>query len=149
MKQLLLTFMLATLVFSVPVISEESNSASESDTVTANNIFTLERFTTCKQVQDREPVGITSEFSLNDNSLDENKVYAYLEATGIIDDTSVTFAWLFEGEETSRYTVDIDRGVRWRTYAYKTINATQKGQWEVKLLNNAGSSISTRKFTVQ
>ena len=148
MKQLLLTFMLVTIVFSMPVLSEENNGDSEIDTLTTNNVFTIGRFTTCKQVKEHQPVDVTSEFSLNDNSLDENKIYAYLEANQITEDTSVTFAWLFDGEETSRYTVDIKKGVRWRTYAYKIMNSTQKGPWEVRLLNNAGSLITTLKFTV-
>ena len=107
------------------------------------SIFTVERFVVAGSIENIEPVGIVDAFS----SATE-KVFCFLEARDISEDTSVSFVWYLG--DTKKATVDlpIKAGKRWRTYSSKKLGG-QKGEWKVELQDVNGTVQRTLTFTVE
>jgi hypothetical protein len=105
--------------------------------------FKVARFVLSKAVEDREPVGITSNFSF-----DDRQAYAFLEAQDIRENTRVAFVWYYEDEETARLELPLKKGDRWRTYSSKKFGV-RKGNWRIDLEDANGTVRKSIKFTVK
>ena len=105
--------------------------------------FSIKRMVMCERIVDKEPLNVSATFSA-----DTEKVYSFLEATDIAQDTTVRFVWYFEGREMARVSLPLKQGRRWRTYSSKKL-AGLKGDWEVELLEPSGIVLNTILFTVR
>jgi hypothetical protein len=105
--------------------------------------FAIQRFLVCQDVQDREPVGISSTFSST-----TEKVYAFLEAVDIPAETTADFVWYHGSDELARVTVKVGQAGRWRTYANKNLYGLT-GSWRVEIQDAEGSILGTVEFQVQ
>ena len=105
--------------------------------------FTISRMVTSKSISDREPNDTAVTFSAEDET-----VYCFLEAKNIEFDTTVSFIWYFEGQETARVNVPLQKGMRWRTYSSKKL-ADMKGSWKIELQESSGIVLNTVSFQVQ
>ena len=105
--------------------------------------FTIARMVMCESIADKEPANTTDVFSA-----DMEKVYCFLEAKEIENDTTVTFVWYFESKEMARVSLPLTKGKRWRTYANKKL-AGLKGTWQVELQESSGIVLNTISFQVQ
>jgi hypothetical protein len=105
--------------------------------------FTIARMAMCERIDNREPVNIADTFSA-----DTEKVFCFLEAKNIDEDTMVTFVWYFDNKEMSRVSLPLTKGRRWRTYASKKL-AGMKGNWKVELLESSGIILHSVSFQVQ
>jgi len=76
------------------------------------------------------------------------RVYCFLEATNIADDTEVTFVWYLEEEEVHTFNLPLKHGPRWRTFAYKNLRE-QTGNWRVELKDSDGNTVESVTFTVE
>jgi hypothetical protein len=104
--------------------------------------FTVSRLVVGTGVQDREPVGVAETFTASDD-----KVYCFLEATDIEEDTSVSFVWFHEESETARVEVPLGKSPRWRTYSSKLLGG-QTGQWKIELQDPSGNILNSVSFEV-
>lgn len=107
--------------------------------------FNVARMVVSAGIEDREPVGVAETFI---SSTATEKVYCFLEAKDITEDTNISFVWYFEEKEKARVTLPLFQGSRWRTYSTKNL-AGLKGDWKVELQNANGIILKTVKFTVQ
>jgi hypothetical protein len=106
-------------------------------------LFHIKSMVTSQNVVDREPVGVTETFPPG-----TERVYCFLEALNIEEDTEVTMVWYHNDRETARVTLPLAKGPRWRTYASKDV-AGQPGAWSVDLLESSGIVLNTLPFTVE
>lgn len=104
--------------------------------------FTVSRLVVGTGVVNREPVGVAETFSASDD-----KVYCFLEALDITEDTSVSFVWFHEDSETARVEVPLGQSPRWRTYSSKLLGG-RTGQWKVELQDTAGNILNSVSFEV-
>lgn len=89
-------------------------------------------------VQDREIVGETSTFHLND------RIYLWLKVVGGASD-SITVLWKTGDQE---YSTNLHiGGSPWRTWAYKT--AYVEGGWTVTVTDAAGAVLKEMSFVVE
>lgn len=95
---------------------------------------------TATGVVDREPVGVSSEFSA-----DVGVVYAWLRVTDATD-TILRVVWQ-HGEEEWSVPLDIG-GSPWRTWSTKNIPAEWAGEWSVQVLGPDGNVLASSSFTV-
>ena len=109
----------------------------------ADEGLTLGRFLICKKIKDREPVGVTSTFPEG-----TSKVYAFIEALDVAEETSLKVLWIYEGKETAIIDLSIGKSKRWRTFSSKRIGK-RTGSWEVRLLDSKDNTLRAQKFTVQ
>jgi hypothetical protein len=105
--------------------------------------FTVARLVIGTGVEDREPVGAAEIFPET-----TEKVYSFLEATEIAQDTEVTFVWFHGEEEMLKISLPLKMGPRWRTYASKKIRGL-KGDWKVEIRDASGDLIKEATFKVE
>jgi hypothetical protein len=108
-----------------------------------NAIFNVAKLVVCTGVENRVPVGVAETFSAS-----TQKVYAFLDATKITEDTQVTFVWLYNQKEVSKVELPLKRGFRWRTFASKTVSG-MKGDWSVELKDAEGNTVKTAQFKIE
>ncbi|MEI9478171.1 MAG: DUF2914 domain-containing protein [Deltaproteobacteria bacterium] len=94
-------------------------------------------------VENSEPAGVAETFPAS-----TEKVYCFVEATNIPEDTEVTFAWSQGGKELSTFNLPLKMGSRWRTFAYKNING-MKGDWKVEIKDAEGKLLKDITFKVE
>lgn len=132
LKTLIMTTMLLLPIFSNAVAQEETSA-----------IMTINRFVTCQDVQDREPVGATDVFAAGTET-----AYAFLEAAAISADVQVSVVWFHENGEVARVPLMVRQGNRWRTYSSKQL-AGRSGTWRVEVQDAKASILASHDFTVE
>jgi len=110
---------------------------------TDNHLFELERMVVASGVEDREPVGISESFTA-----DVGRVYSFVEAHNIQQNTKISFVWYFEGELISTVELDLQEGQRWRTFSYITVR-NRIGQWRVDLQDEHGTVVQSINFIIE
>jgi hypothetical protein len=105
--------------------------------------LTIARMVVCESVENREPVGEAEVFPAT-----TSKVYSYLEAKDIAEDTNVSFVWYFEENQVAKVDLTLRQGSRWRTYSSKNV-ATFKGDWKVELQDSNGKVLKAIAFRVE
>ncbi len=94
-------------------------------------------------VENREPVGVAETFS----SATE-KVVCFLEAANIVEDTDITFVWIYNGQDVLKTDLALKAGPRWRTKADKNLYG-KKGDWKVEIRDKSGKALKDVKFKVE
>lgn len=105
--------------------------------------FTISRLVVGTGVENLEPVGVAESFSAS-----TEKVYCFLEATGITQDTEVSFVWFHGQNELLKFSLPLKKGPRWRTYAFKNLYG-QKGDWKVEIRGAEEKPLKEVKFKVE
>lgn len=106
-------------------------------------LFNVAQFVVCSGVENRVPTGIAETFSASTFT-----VYAFLDATKITEDTQVTFVWIYNKKEISKFELPLKKGYRWRTFASKTVSG-MKGDWAVELKDANGDTLKTVQFKIE
>lgn len=105
--------------------------------------FSIERLVIAGSVENREPVDVKDTFSAT-----TEKVYCFIEARNIKEDTNITVVWSNSGKEVLRTSLPLKKGFRWRTYADKRLYG-MKGEWKVDILDGAGNPVKSITFRVE
>jgi hypothetical protein len=105
--------------------------------------FTISRAVVGTGVEDREPVGVADTFPAT-----TEKVYCFLEATEIEKDTEVSLVWFHGETEILKFSLPLQMGPRWRTYAYKNLRG-MKGDWKVEIKDASGALVKEVTFKVE
>lgn len=133
----LMVLAFVVLSFSTLVFGEEKTKQE------AAPLFTVARLVVGTGVENKEPVGIAETFSAS-----TERVYCFLEATNIKDDTLVNFVWYLNNTEVAKVELQLKQGIRWRTYSSKSING-QRGDWTIEIKDLAGNTVSSVSFKVE
>jgi len=105
--------------------------------------FTVTRLVVGTGVENREPTGVAETFPAS-----TEKIYCFLEATNIAQDTEVSFAWFNGDKELWKMNLPLKKGLKWRTYTFKTVREL-KGDWKVEIRDAAGNPLKDVKFKVE
>jgi len=125
----------ATLVFAIawvcgPAAAQETN-------------FQVAQFVVCSGVQNHAPVNVMDVFPAG-----TERVFCFLDARDVRQDTQVQIVWYHQDEELARVTLPLGQGERWRTYSSKLVNGLT-GNWKVYLQDQSGAILSEVQFAVQ
>jgi hypothetical protein len=118
-------------------------TASESENLEAEGIFSISRLVIAGSIEDREPVGMVNSFSAS-----TEQVYCFLEAADIKENTSVSFVWYYGEEEKAKVTLPLGKSSRWRTYSSKKLGGL-RGNWKVVLQDSNSAALQSVEFTVE
>lgn len=129
-----------TLITSSAFLSEAGAQMASDEGAPA---FTVTRLLIAGAVEDREPVGVVNAFAAS-----TEKVYCFLEANDVSADTTVSFVWYHNDQETAAVSLQLGKSKRWRTYSSKKLGG-RTGEWKVELQDAAGNVIDTTTFTVE
>lgn len=123
-------------------------SATKSDpsttTTTSATGLSVSRLVIATDVKEREPVGAASTFSVATST----KLYAFVEIKNPTAQAStLELAWLelATGKEQHSYTLQIQAGKRWRTWARATA-PKKPGSWAVLVRDENGVELSRTPF---
>ena len=105
--------------------------------------FTIARLAVGTGIEKKEPVGVAESFLAS-----TEKVYCFLEATGIAKDTEVSFVWIYNQKELLKTNMPLKAGPKWRTNANKNLMGL-KGDWKVEIRDAAGTLLKDVKFKVE
>ncbi len=103
----------------------------------------IERMVIATGVENREPQGVAETFPAT-----TEKVYCFIEARNISQDSQVVLVWYHGNNEMLRTTLNLKQGFRWRTYAYKNLYG-MRGEWRVDLLDSDGKLLKSVGFKVE
>lgn len=106
-------------------------------------LFQIKRLVIAGSIENKEPVGIVDAFSSS-----TEKVYCFLEAGDISEDTTVSFVWFHGEQETARVNLPLGKGKKWRTYSSKKLGG-RTGDWRVELRDENDITLETATFTVE
>jgi hypothetical protein len=105
--------------------------------------FTIARLAVGTGIDNREPGGVAEVFPVS-----TERVYCFLEATDIAEDTQVSFVWFYGDKEMAKVSLPLKMGSRWRTHTSKNL-AGLKGEWKVEIRDPDGNLLKDIKFKVE
>ncbi|TYT75429.1 DUF2914 domain-containing protein [Desulfobotulus mexicanus] len=105
--------------------------------------FSIARLIITEGIENREPVGNTSLVPTG-----TSRVFCFLEARDIPEDTTVTVIWIYGGVEMHITELALSAGPRWRTWAEKAVHGLQ-GYWTVGIRDESGNLIGVTSFMVE
>lgn len=124
-------------------LASAQEKAKPENTPKLTGPFTIAQLAVGTEIKDRELVGKADSFPAT-----TEKVYCFLLAYDVADDTEVTFVWYHGQNEVLKTTLPLKKGARWRTFAYKNIYG-QKGEWKVEIRDSAGKNLKEVKFKIE
>jgi len=135
--------LLAMILLIVSVASVNAATAMQATAEKSAPVFSVSRMLIAGSIEDREPVGAVSAYSAS-----TEKVYCFLEAIDIKENTKVSFVWYHEDKRMAIVTLPLNKGSKWRTYSSKKLGALT-GEWKVELQDAGGNVILDVGFTVE
>jgi hypothetical protein len=105
--------------------------------------FEINRMVVSQNIENREPVNSGDAFSAS-----SKKLFCFLDARDIEQDTVVSFVWYLENQELARVELPLQQGRRWRTWSSKKINSL-KGNWKVELQDSSGIIHNAISFLIE
>lgn len=100
----------------------------------------VKEFVLCKDVIEREPIEIVSDFSINDE-----RAWVFARINNDNGLQNVTFRWIHNDEIHSEVVTKIGNSNNWRTYSNVTLQA---GSWKAQLYNRSDSLLTEIQFNV-
>lgn len=91
-------------------------------------------------VADREPVDTVASFKP-----DDSKAYVFARIKNSDAPTKVNFVWYLDNVERARVAMKVGTSGRWRTWSSSNIGV---GNWRVDLVDEAGTVLAQKSFTV-
>ncbi|MGQ9694670.1 MAG: DUF2914 domain-containing protein [Thermodesulfobacteriota bacterium] len=105
--------------------------------------FTIAQLAVGTEIKDRELLGKADSFPAT-----TEKVYCFLLAYDVTEDTEVTFVWYHGKNALLKTSFPLKKGARWRTFAYKNIYGL-KGEWKVEIRDSTGKPLKEVKFKIE
>ena len=125
----------------LPVSAQEK--AKEEAAAKEGPGFTIARLVVGTGVENREPTGVADTFPAS-----TEKIYCYVEAMNIAQDTEISLVWSLGGKEIWKISLPLKMGPRWRTNAFKSLKGL-KGDWKVEVKDAAGNLVKEVAFKVE
>jgi hypothetical protein len=108
----------------------------------AGDLFSVERFIITSGIEEREPID-----QIETVSKETDRIYCFLEARNITEDTIVTIVWFHNDRQVGSFQLELKQGSRWRTNAYKNLTEGP-GDWKAEAHDANGQIVATASFKV-
>lgn len=102
--------------------------------------LTVEEMVFCTGIEDREPVGATTQFL---HSI--GKIYCFTKVTGAADTMTVQHVWYFGEKEMARVDLAVKSG-SWRTWSSKRMLDAWSDVWRVDVVAADGTVLESKEF---
>ena len=107
----------------------------------AGSSLVIRDFVLTHGIYEREPVGTTDSFSI-----DDGRGYAFVRIANDGAPTTVSFVWMHAGETHANVDMNIGTSSGWRTWS--SVNL-KPGQWRVDVKSSDGTILAQRSFMVE
>ena len=136
---LFLAGVLSIALSAASVAQDESQSGQEA----GEPLFQVARLVIAGSVDNLEPVGVVDAFAAS-----TEKVYCFLEAKQIREDTTARFAWYHGETRMAVVELPLRKGARWRTYSSKKLGGNA-GDWRVEIQDADENILEVVGFSVE
>ncbi|GAK61181.1 hypothetical protein U27_01080 [Candidatus Vecturithrix granuli] len=123
----------------------DDEQANSSEAVVNSSAIRLDRVVICSKITDRNPVNVTSKFSLSE----VGKIYTWMQVSGVKPPKTVKHIYYREGKIVARVTLKL-RYASMRTWSEKTFKPEESvGKWKVIVTTeNEKEVLALREFTI-
>lgn len=142
MKKLSILFLAGMLCLTLFTLSGAQDE-SQSGQAAGEQLFQVARLVIAGSIDNLEPVGIVDAFAAS-----TEKVYCFLEANQIREDTTASFVWYHGETKMAAVDLPLRQGARWRTYSSKKLGG-KTGDWRVEIQDAEGNVLEVVGFTVE
>ncbi|MBP1733178.1 MAG: hypothetical protein H6Q55_3607 [Deltaproteobacteria bacterium] len=136
---LMAVMMLAVLLISPALAQEKAKPAAAKEAAA----LAIARAVVATGVENKEPTGAAEAFPAA-----TEKVFCFVEATGISKDMEITTVWYQGDKEVRKINLGLKAGPKWRTWAEKKLYGA-KGAWKVEIKDPEGKVLKEVKFKVE
>lgn len=108
------------------------------------SLVTLKDIKICKNIKNRNPVGIGEIFS---NSVDS--LYCFTKIENLGKKIEVRHVWYYENQIMTQVRYNVKKSNIYRSWTKKTISSYQIGNWRVEVQDRNGTIIGSKRFTIK
>jgi len=141
MKSILWTLLISLSLVVSHSLSSAQDEGSPADEAEASVSVRVQRSAVCTAIEEREPSGQSEQFPEG-----TDRLFCFTQIAGGSGQT-IVHAWIHEGTTRARVELNIGSDL-WRTYSSKDILAGWTGEWQVKVLTEAGAVLQSIDFTI-
>jgi len=109
-----------------------------------SSVLTLKEINICKNIKNRNPVGIGEVFS---NSVDSLYCYTKIENRG--KKMEIRHVWYYENQVMTQVRYNVKKSNVYRSWTKKTISSFQVGNWRVEVQDRNGTIIGSKRFKIK
>ncbi len=111
---------------------------------TFNNLLTLKEIKICRNIKNRNPVGIGEIFPSSVDSL-----YCFTKIENLGKKLEVRHVWFYENQIMTQVRYNVKKSNVYRSWTKKTISSFQIGNWRVEVQDRNGTIIGTKRFKIK
>lgn len=123
-------------------IKKEKTNEEKSNLISGSELV-LKDIKICKNINQRNPIGVDSIFPNNVDSL-----YCFSRINNPGDKKEIKHAWYYENRLMTQVRYNIKKSNTYRSWTKKTILPSQVGSWRVDIHDNNGTIIGSKKFKI-
>ncbi len=118
-------------------------SSPAARTPSGNQSLKLNTIVTCQAVENRQPVGVDSIFTL-----DKKRVYCVTGIRNLNLQATVYHKWYYQRRLRGTVPITMGWSHNWRAWSYVTLRPGAVGQWRVEVEDSLGQVLGSTAFTV-
>tara|TARA_Y100001970_G_C13982992_1_gene724170 strand:- start:276 stop:911 length:636 start_codon:yes stop_codon:yes gene_type:complete len=119
--------------------------AIEKDTKqTIKSLVNVKDIKICKNIKNRNPVGVSEVFS---NTVDS--LYCFTKIENLGKKIEVRHIWFYENQMMTQVRYNVKKSNVYRSWTKKTISSYQIGNWRVEVQDRNGTIIGSKQFTIK
>ena len=111
---------------------------------TFDNTLTLKEIKICKNIKNRNPIGVGEVFPSSVDSL-----YCFTKIQNLGKKMEVRHVWYYENQIMTQVRYNVKKSNVYRSWTKKTISSFQIGNWRVEVQDRNGTIIGTKKFKIK
>ena len=111
---------------------------------TLSDLISLKEIKICKNIKNRNPVGVGEIFP---NSVDS--LYCYTKIENLGKKKEVRHVWYYENQIMTQVRYNVKKSNVYRSWTKKTISSFQIGNWRVEVQDRNGTIIGTKRFKIK
>ena len=111
---------------------------------TFNNLISVKEIKICKNIKNRNPVGIGVIFP---NSVDS--LYCFTKIENLGKKMEVRHVWYYENQIMTQVRYNVKKSNIYRSWTKKTISSFQIGNWRVEVQDRNGTIIGSKSFKIK
>ena len=109
-----------------------------------DNLLSLKEIKICKNIKNRNPIGIGEVFS---NSVDS--LYCFTKIENLGKKKEVRHVWYYENQIMTQVRYNVKKSNVYRSWTKKTISSFQIGNWRVEVQDHNGTIIGSKRFKIR
>lgn len=111
---------------------------------TPSNLLSLKEINICKNIKNRNPIGIGEVFP---NSVDS--LYCFTKIENLGKKMEVRHVWYYENQIMTQVRYNVKKSNVYRSWTKKTISSFQIGNWRVEVQDRNGTIIGSKRFKIK